>query len=70
MSQPLDKLSPREREVLEVVAKGLPNKVIARQLDPPCAEETVREHLKRIFSKLDIHNRVEAVAIWLSKDGS
>jgi DNA-binding CsgD family transcriptional regulator len=63
-------LSAREREVLRLVAKGMTSRTIALALEPPCAEETVREHLKRIFTKLDVHSRAEAVAKWLASDGS
>jgi DNA-binding NarL/FixJ family response regulator len=70
MSQGLDKLSPREEEVMSLVAKGLTTKGIAIALEEPCSEETVREHLKRIFTKLDVHSRAEAVAKWLSAGSS
>lgn len=52
-------LSDRERHVLKQVARGLPNKQIARQLT--ISEKTVRNHLSRIFVKLRATNRTEAV---------
>ncbi len=55
-------LTPRERQVLELVAQGLTNKEIAARLY--ISENTVRTHLRRILDKLHVHNRVEA-AIWL-----
>lgn len=53
-------LSPREREVLECIAKGLTNPEIARKLN--VSDNTVRFHLKNIFSKLGVSNRTEAAA--------
>ncbi|WP_298495428.1 response regulator transcription factor [uncultured Maritimibacter sp.] len=55
------KLTPRENQVLELVASGHPNKVIARDLDVSC--HTVKLHIHRIIAKLGVHNRTEA-AIW------
>ena len=55
----LGALSDRERHVLKQVARGLSNKQIARQL--AISENTVRNHLTRIFGKLRATNRTEAV---------
>jgi LuxR family maltose regulon positive regulatory protein len=52
-------VSPRERDVLRGLAQGQSTKVIARELD--ISHETVRHHLKRVYAKLDVHNRDEAV---------
>lgn len=52
-------LTPREAEVLQLVAAGLPNKLIAERLG--ISEHTVRFHLTAIFGKLDAHTRTEAV---------
>jgi len=52
-------LTPREAEVLQLVAAGLPNKLIAERLG--ISEHTVRFHLNAIFGKLDAHSRTEAV---------
>lgn len=60
-----ERLSPREREVLAFAAEGLANKEIARALDPPCSEDTVKKHLHSIYLKWDIRNRAKAVALWL-----
>lgn len=58
--QQVDALSARESEVLALVARGLSNRDIARQI---CvAPGTVKRHLHNIFSKLNIRNRTEAVA--------
>jgi DNA-binding NarL/FixJ family response regulator len=54
-------LSPRELEVLECVAAGLPNKVIARQLT--LSPNTVKFHLQAAFDKLGVNSRAEAVAM-------
>lgn len=53
-------LSPREQEVLGLVAQGLSNKQIGAQLF--ISENTVRNHLRNILDKLHLHTRVEAVA--------
>jgi len=51
-------LSPREKQVLEQVARGRSNKEIAASLD--IAENTVKNHLKNILEKLHLENRVQA----------
>ncbi|MEE9229638.1 MAG: response regulator transcription factor [Acidobacteriota bacterium] len=53
------KVSPREREVLELLTKGSTNKEIASSLY--ISENTVKNHLKNILEKLHLKNRVEAV---------
>ncbi len=55
-------LTPREYQVLELVAQGLTNKEIAKQLT--ITENTVRSHLRSILDKLHMNNRVQA-AVWL-----
>jgi len=52
-------LTPREREVLELIAEGQSNKTIARQLG--LGPETVKTHMKNIFHKLDVDRRTQAV---------
>ncbi len=54
-------LTEREREVLELVARGLTNKEIAQEL--VITSNTVKRHLKAIFEKLDVHTRAGAAAI-------
>lgn len=53
-------LSPREREIVRMVAKGHPNKVIADVLNISCW--TVCTHLRRIFAKLGVGSRAAMVA--------
>lgn len=59
-------LSPREREVLALVAVGLPNKTIARRLE--ISEKTVKAHLTRIFAALGVYDRTSA-ALWAQRNG-
>jgi DNA-binding NarL/FixJ family response regulator len=56
-----DPLTPREEEVLQVLAQGLQNKEIAAQLY--ITERTVKFHVSAILAKLGAGNRTEAVAI-------
>lgn len=56
----LNALTEREREVLDLLAKGLTNKEIAEQL--VITTNTVKRHLKAIFEKLDVHTRSAATA--------
>lgn len=55
------RLTPRETEVLEEVARGLSNRDIATELS--ITERTVKFHVSRILSKLGADNRTEAVAV-------
>jgi DNA-binding NarL/FixJ family response regulator len=63
---PLAALSQREREVLELLVEGLPNKLIARRLE--ISEKTVKAHLTRIFRELDVTDRTQA-ALWAERQG-
>lgn len=54
-------LSPREREILALVAEGLGNKLVASRLG--ISEHTVKTHISSIFAKLGADTRAEAVAI-------
>jgi len=57
----LAELTPRELEVLRLVARGLSNAAIARELI--VGDATVKTHVARIFSKLDLHDRAQAVVL-------
>jgi DNA-binding NarL/FixJ family response regulator len=52
-----ESLTPREQDVAGLVAEGLPYRDIAARLG--ISEHTVKNHLRRIYDKLDINNRVE-----------
>jgi DNA-binding NarL/FixJ family response regulator len=54
-------LSDREREVLQLVTRGLSNKLIARELG--ISEKTVKAHLTTIFQRINVTDRVQA-AMW------
>ncbi len=58
-SAPPEELTPRELEVLQLLAEGLPNKQVAQRLG--VSEHTVKFHVNAILSKLDAHSRTEAV---------
>jgi two-component system nitrate/nitrite response regulator NarL len=58
---PFAKLTPRENEILVLLAEGQSNKVIARNLG--ISDGTVKLHVKSILRKLGVHSRVEAAVI-------
>ena len=61
----LDALTPREREVLDMLAEGLSNKEIAWRLK--ISEHTVKSHVASIFAKLNVSTRTEAVTQGIRK---
>ncbi|WP_088331010.1 two-component system response regulator NarL [Lacimicrobium sp. SS2-24] len=58
----LASLTSRELEILKLIAKGMSNKLIARELD--ISDGTVKVHVKHLLKKLDLRSRVEA-AVWM-----
>jgi DNA-binding NarL/FixJ family response regulator len=72
-ASPLERLTPREREVLEQMAQGRNNAGIAQALF--LSERAVEKHINSLFSKLglseepDVHRRVKAVLLFLSASG-
>lgn len=58
----LNSLTNREYEILSLIAKGMSNKVIARELD--ISDGTVKVHVKHLLKKLGLRSRVEA-AVWM-----
>jgi DNA-binding NarL/FixJ family response regulator len=59
--QSLEDLTPRELEVLKLLAEGKPNKLIASAMS--IAEVTVKSHVRAIFTKLNVMTRTEATAV-------
>ncbi|MEH6492889.1 response regulator transcription factor [Halopseudomonas sp.] len=53
-------ITPRQLEILDLLAEGLPNKVICQRLS--LSEDTVKTHLKALFTSLECHNRTECVS--------
>jgi two-component system nitrate/nitrite response regulator NarL len=66
-ADPLASLSPRERETLELIARGASNKEVARALG--IAETTMKIHVQHILRKLNLSSRVQA-AVFLAGRGS
>jgi NarL family two-component system response regulator LiaR len=58
---PLDRLTPREREVLELIGRGYPNKRIARRLE--VSEKTVKTHVGHVLAKLGVTDRTQAAVV-------
>jgi len=58
---PVPRLTEREIEVLKLVARGMNNRDIAKELF--ISENTVKNHVRNILEKLQIHSRMEAVMI-------
>ena len=63
VDDPLDVLTPRERDVLQLLTEGLDGAAIAQKLF--LSPATVRNHIQHILAKLGVHSRVEAVALAL-----
>jgi RNA polymerase sigma factor (sigma-70 family) len=59
--EPLGDLTAREKEVLQLLARGLTNSQIGSELG--ISEKTVRNHVSSIFAKLRVETRARAVAV-------
>jgi DNA-binding NarL/FixJ family response regulator len=59
--EPLDRLTPREREVLVLIGQGFPNKRIARELE--VSEKTVKTHVGHVLAKLGVTDRTQAAIV-------
>ncbi len=60
-AEPLDNLTPRERDVLVLMGRGFPNKQIARELD--ISEKTVKTHVGHVLAKLGVADRTQAAVV-------
>jgi two-component system nitrate/nitrite response regulator NarL len=65
-SSPFDELTPREVEILCLLAEGQSNKLIARNLG--ISDGTVKLHVKAILRKLNVHSRVEAAVMAVERN--
>jgi two-component system nitrate/nitrite response regulator NarL len=66
-ADPIHSLSPREREILSLIAKGASNKEVARDLR--IAEATVKIHVQHILRKLNLSSRVQAAVYLTGRSG-
>ena len=64
--RPVAEMTPREREVLGLLARGRANKQIARELG--ISEKTVKAHLTRVFESIGVTDRT-AAALWAQRHG-
>ena len=60
---PFSELTPRESEILKLIADGQGNKLIARNLG--ISDGTVKLHVKAVLRKLEVHSRVEAAVMYI-----
>jgi two-component system, NarL family, response regulator LiaR len=59
--EPLERLTPREREVLVLIGRGFPNKRIAQELR--LSEKTVKTHVGHVLAKLGVSDRTQAAVV-------
>jgi len=62
----LGRLTPRERDILQLLREGLPNKIIATRLN--VSEVTVKSHLGNVFRKLRVQNRLQAMRLLVDSE--
>lgn len=55
------KLTPRQKDVLSLLAEGLPNKIICKRLE--MSEATVKSHLRTLFTLFDVNTRTQCVSV-------
>lgn len=60
-TEPCERLTSRENEIMHHVSRGLTNKEVARALD--LSEKTVKHHMTRIMHKLKVRNRMEVILV-------
>jgi DNA-binding NarL/FixJ family response regulator len=65
-SELINRLTPRERDILRLLREGHPNKVIANHLD--VSEVTVKSHLGNVFRKLGVQNRLQAMKLLVDSE--
>jgi DNA-binding NarL/FixJ family response regulator len=68
MLQRIERLSERERRVVQLMAAGLANKQIAAELN--LSVDTVKGYIKSIFLKLEVQTRTEAAVAWEKYQGA
>lgn len=66
-STEIEKLTARQIEILNLLAKGLVYKEIASQLKPQISEGGVKQHICRIYKVLAVNNKTEALNKWLNR---
>ena len=59
----VERLSPRELDVMDLIARGRANGEIAEELF--LSEKTVKNHINRMYAKLGVRTRSQAIAVWL-----
>lgn len=63
----VEKLTARQIEILQLLSEGLLYKEIAGRLNPSITEGGLKQHINRIYKKLAVNNRTEAINKWLGK---
>lgn len=64
-SDPIERLTARERALLTALSRGLSNKELAAQLD--ISVNTIKFHLRNLFDKLSVKNRAQAIALFFAR---
>ncbi len=61
----VEKLTARQIEILQLLSQGLLYKEVAQRLSPQITEGGLKQHINRIYKKLSVNNRTEAINKWL-----